>query len=369
MSQRSSGMRRAYIAVAGAAAVLVGAVIGLSVLRGGPAPDRTPEPTAAVAPPTPSPSPAAVTATPTAPPTPTASPSPTPRPSPTRTGQFVNASMGYAMDLKPPWHRAICGSSVSGGPLENTNGVDMFIPIPNTEFRLGHVGPFSGNSDSIHVFAGANPEGLLLRDWKRSRMGGSTSEQIADTTFLGRPALLIAEGPNETFLFGNAGYVWQVGHRLRTGSTALADRAAIVRSFRFLTADEARATRAAATPSPAPRTPEQVADVLAEGFAKRDVSILARVIRPCVYEGAYQAGPESMDAQTYLEKLRQRSAQGLVVEVRARPISGDPSTTLRIRSTWREPGQPARETDLTMTVDRGTTYWDGTITCVIAPCP
>lgn len=354
-------MRRTYIAAAIAGAVLVGTVVGLSVLRGGPAAEPAPAPTAAVA----SPTPTGVTATPPQ----QATPSPTARPSPTPSGVYVNAAMGYAMDLKAPWHRAICGSSISGGPLEDTNGGEMFIPIPDTEFRLGHVGQFSGNADSIHVFAAANPEGLSLRDWKRSRMGGSTSEQIADTTFVGRPALLVTEGPNETFLFANAGYVWQVGHRLRTGSTSLADRAAMVRSFRSLSADEARAARAAATPSPAPRTPEQVADVLADGFAKRDVSILSRVIRPCVYEGAYQAGPESMDAQTYLEKLRQRFVQGLVVEVRARPISGDPSTTLRIRSTWREPGQPARETDLAMTVHRGTTYWDGTITCIIEPCP
>lgn len=75
-----------------------------------------------------------------------------------------------------------------------------------------------------------------------------------------------------------------------------------------------------------------------------------------------------MIAQTYLEKLRQRFAQGLAVEVRARPI-GDAGGTMKIRSTWREPGQPVREADLLMTVHRGTAYWDGTITCMIAPCP
>lgn len=322
----------------------------------------SPTPTAPTAPPS-----GTMTAPPTA--TPQPSPSPTARPTQTPVGLYVNADMGYALTLRQPWHRSTCGSSTSGGPAVGSSGTDLLIPIPDADFELGHIGPFGGNAHSIHVFASANPDGLSLRDWRRRSAGGFSGEQIADTTFAGRPALLVRVNDDETFVFANAGYVWEVGHRLRQGSTAFADRAAIVRSFRFLSADETREARSAATPSPAPRTAEQVADVLADGFAKSDLAILARVIRPCFYEGVYQAGPSSMIAVKYLEKLRQRFAQGLVVEVRARPISGDASTTLRIRSTWREPGQPAREADLMMSVHRGTAYWDGTITCMIGPCP
>ena len=358
-------MRRRYIAAGTAAVVLIAALLAFAALRGGPRPERTPEPTAAVAPA--SPTPLTATPTPTTAPTATAvpaTPSPTPRPSPTPVGQFVkyvSASMGYAIELKPPWHRATCGSSLSGGPLENTNGADLFIPIPDADYRPGHVGPLSGNADSIHVWAIANPERLSLRDFKRGRIGESSAERIEDATFVGRPALKITDGDNASFLFANDGYVWYVGHRLRTGSTSFAEREAMMFSFRFLTADEIRAARAAATPAPAPRSAEQVADVLAEGFAKRDVTILARVIHPCVHEGNYQAGPDSMTSQTFLDRLRERFAKGLVVDVRARPVNGDPNATMRVRSMWREPGQPDREADLSITFDRGVTaYWSGT---------
>ncbi|HEX9436863.1 MAG TPA: hypothetical protein VGA16_06870, partial [Candidatus Limnocylindria bacterium] len=64
---------------------------------------------------------------------------------------------------------------------------------------------------------------------------------------------------------------------------------------------------------------------------------------------------------TFLDRLRERFAKGLVVDVRARPVNGDPNATMRVRSMWREPGQPDREADLSITFDRGVTaYWSGT---------
>ena len=364
-------------AIAAATAVVVAIVIAALAFRTETSPIATSTPaatalTTAAASPSSSPLTTA-TSTPTrAAASPTASPSVTPMPS------FVSADMGYALDIKPPWHRASCGSSVSGGPAVGIDGADVFVAIPDADFTLGHVGRFpGGNADTLHVWARANPKDLSLRDWQRTEMAGSTRDQVEDTTFAGRPALLVTEandpgagrGLAETFLFANGAYVWQAGHRLQDGSTALVDRRAILRSFRFLSADEQRAARAAASPSPAPRLPEHVADVLREGFASRDTSILARVIRPCFYEGVYAAGPSSMVGLAYLEKLRQRFGQGLIVEVSPRPIMGDPATSMRVRSTWREPGQPAREADLIMTVHRGTTYWDGTIVCMFGPCP
>lgn len=354
---------RAKVLVPVTVAVVVVAGLSLYAVR-----SETPPPVAIS--PTPTPTIAASpTPAPTATPTSTPQPSPSPTARPTPVGQYVNGEMGYALTLKPPWHRAVCGSSISGGQLVGTTATEMFIPVPDADFELGHTGQFSGSSDLLHVFAVGNPDGLSPRQFKQQRLGGGSNETLEDSTFAGRPALKVTDGQSAAFLFANAGYMWQVGHRRSAGNSSFADREAMMLSFRFLSAEEAGAVRAAATPSPAPRTAEQVADALADGFAKRDVTILARVIRPCFYEGAYQAGPSSMTGEKYLEKLRQRFAQGLTVEVRARPIGGDPSTTMKIRSTWREPGQPVREADLSMTVHRVTTYWDGTTVCVIAPCP
>lgn len=277
------------------------------------------------------------------------------------TTRYVSAAMGYSIELRPPWHRAICGSSRSG-PLDNREGSDIFIAIPDRDFRLTDVGP---NTDNIDVFARANPNGLTYRDWKTSQVGGSVGETIDDVTFAGRPALLVTYQDSELFLIADTGYMYAVRHQPRSSSTPSADRAAIVRSFRFLTADDLRAARASATPSPAPRTVDAVADVLAEGFSKRDVSILARVISPrCVSQGSYQAGASSSDPQTYLDSLRDRFASGLTVDVRPRPITtrGEFPGTSFVRSTWRESGQPDRDSDLMVVMEGGTAYWNGIIT-------
>jgi hypothetical protein len=342
-------MRNAYIA-AGIGVLVVAAVLGYRALRDGAAPQ--PSPTAALGSPTASPTP-----TLTASPVP-ATPTPTQAASPSPAGSYVSAPMGYAMDVKPPWHRAVCGSS-SSGPLEGSDGVDLFIAIPDRDFEFTDIGPAA---DNIQVSARANPRNLSYREWKSMFVGGSVSESIEDVTFAGRSALLIADRGSETFLVSNAGYMYAVGHQVRTGGTALADRAAIVRSFRFLSAAEAQAARGAATPRPAARSAETVADVLAEGFAKRDTTILATVISPrCVSEGANQAGATSRDPQSYLERLRDRFAKGLAVEVRPRPISTERGPTLSIRATWREPGQADHEVDLLITPDGSTHYWNGVI--------
>ena len=268
--------------------------------------------------------------------------------------------MGYAIDLRAPWHRAACGSSPSG-PVENSDGGDLFVAIPDRSFRITDTGP---NADFLSVTARANPTGKTYREWKSSEIGGSAGERIDDVTVAGRPALLITDGEGETFLVANDGYMYLVAHQVRNGNTAFVDRAAMIRSFRFLSASELRSARAAATPSPAPRSVEMVVDLLAQGFATADEGKLVRAMSPrCLSDGNYQDGVSSSDTQTYLESLRERFAHGLVVEVQARPIttrSEFPGTSF-VRSTWREPGKTPLDVDLMVVVERGTGYWTGTL--------
>lgn len=301
-------------------------------------------------------SPPPPTATPTATPTPTAvaTPFPTAAVSTAQpSGRHVNAAMGYSIELRQPWRRAACGPS-SSGPAEGSDGLDLFVAAPDSEVQFGMA---TTNTDHILVVGRANPEGLSPRAWKDRFLGQSISEKLEDTTFAGRPALLRTDRGSETFVVADGAYMYQVGHEVRGGSTSLADRAAIVRSFRFLTADEARAARALATPTPAPRSVEAVADMLADGFAKKDLSILARVAGSCLGEGAAQAGLTSRDTQTFLGRLRDAFARGLAVEVRARPIDAQRGFGQSIRGTWREPGQPDHEVELVIVMERGTAYW------------
>lgn len=347
---------------AGVAVVLLAVVVGSALAErrgtvGAPATPTPPAPTSTVTV-VQSPEP---TATPPATPTPTPTPTPPASPTVATATRYVSAAMGYSIELRSPWRRANCGSSTSG-PLEGRDGVELFIAIPDRDLVLWDVG--GAATDNIEVYALANPTGLSPREWERSKgTTGIAASGVQDVTFAGRPAVLVGGGEIEVFLVASGGYMYQVSHLPRTQASSAAERGAIVRSFSFLSAEEARAARPSPTPTPAPRSAEQVADTLAQGLASRDVATLARVISTrCFSQGPYQGGPSSIPAERYLETLRDRFARGLMVDVRPRPITGQ--YTFAIRSTWREPGQPDREVDLLITADGSTAYWIGAITDV-----
>jgi hypothetical protein len=350
------------VAVAAAAAIVIAAIVLL------PRTDQTAVAPTASATATASASPAASpTASPTA--TATASASPT-----AISGRYVNAELGYSIDIVPPWHRADCGSFKLrdfGGAQRD--GRDEFIPIPESDYRPTGTG---SAVDTIHVFVRANPERLTPRGWEQAgKIGFSMGRVLEDATFAGRSALRVGGSPDfELFLVADNEFMVEVGHAGNGGQTPAASRAAIVRTFRFLSADELRAARAIPTPTPpAPRSPEQVADLLADGFARRDVTLLRSVLTPgCVSLGFGNGGGIGVDDVAYLGELRARFARGLMVTVQPRPLTGDRAgslPTLHARSTWREPGQPDQDVDLMISPEGATWYWRGNVTYPIGRRP
>lgn len=341
------------IALAAIAAVMVAAIVLL------PRTDQT----AVVPSPNPTGSPASPTSSPTASPTAAAALSP----SPTATsGRYVNAELGYAMDIAAPWHRADCGSftlrDFGGG---ERHARDEFIPIPDSDYRPSGTG---SAVDTIHVFARANPQRLTPRAWEQAgKIGFSMGRVLEDVTFAGRPALHVGGSPEaELFLIADSEFMIEVGHLGSGGQTTAVSRAAIARTFRFLTAEELRAARAVPTPAPpASRSPEQVADALADGFARRDLAVLRNVLTPgCVSLGVANGGGTGVDDATYLEELRARFARGLTVTVQPRPLTGERTgvlPTLHARSTWREPGRPDQDVDLMISPESATWYWRGNV--------
>ena len=270
------------------------------------------------------------------------------------------------MDVAAPWHRADCGSftlrDLGGG---ERSARDEFIPIPDSEYRPTDTG---APVDSIHVFARANDQRLTPRAWEQAgKIGFSTGRVLEDVTFAGRPALRVGGSAEfELFLVADNEFMLEVGHGGNGAQTTAASRAAIVRTFRFLTADEVRVARAAASSAPpAPRSPEQVADALADGFARRDLAVLRNVLTPgCVSLGVANAGGTGVDDVTYLEELRARFVRGLTVTVQPRPLTGERTgafPTLHARSTWREPGQPDQDIDLMISPEGAAWYWRGNV--------
>ncbi|HET8568253.1 MAG TPA: hypothetical protein VFM93_04635 [Candidatus Limnocylindria bacterium] len=318
------------------------------------------------APPAASPSPTVAAATPTAATSPSATPSPsrgaTASPAQDR---FVNAALRYSLALPPPlWHRSACGTwgpdTSGGGP---PRGHDTFIGVPEREYEAWDVGGLA--IDHVTVFVERNPERLSPRGWAERRR----VVFLTDVTFAGRPAVTgrlesdFSPGTDAVAVFVAQGDVmYQVTRVAKVGSTRAPELDTIVASFRL----EPAAVAPAPTPPASPaRSAEQLADLLADAFSRKDPAALERMLTGCVTQGAAQGGASARPREPYVEMLRERFARGLTVTVRTRPLAQWSPGAFVAESTWREPGQPDREADLILVPDGAAWYWQGVITYFI----
>jgi hypothetical protein len=342
------------------AAVLLVAVVAVAALtlprQGQVAASPSPSP---IAQPTPSATPTASPAT-----TPTATPSPSPSP---EGGRFVNAEVGYSLELPPPWRRSGCFSHASGSGSDATAS-DTFLKVSAYDEESGHTGiPY----DLIEVHARPNPDDLTPRQWwdgGRTVWPRESFSRVSDTTIAARTALRIDDSPHEGVLVASETHMFEIRNRERRSAlNGRPERAAIIATFRIMTAEELAAARARPAPTPAPaRAAEQIADVLAEGFARQDIALLASVIQPhCVTIAVAQGGGSSMSSEKYLDELEARFARGLTVEVRRDsigPAEFFQDGTLALQSTWKEPGGQDVEVDLLISPERTDRWsWRGAL--------
>jgi hypothetical protein len=305
----------------------------------------------------PGPSPTA-TATASPSPSPSASPSPTASPA---SGRFVSAALGYSIETPPPWRRSVClsGSFTQQGVFYAN---DFFVPISARDEAGSDTGVVY---PTVRVAVEGNPQNLTPRQWAEQgkTVGSGAGERIEDATFAGRPAAkksygtplatyFVASGPNMFVVVPSPG-----GTQADAATQQTMVR--IVESFRFLTdAELATARAASASPVPAARSPETVADGVAAAFAAKDASALAEYLSPCVTTGAESAGASFVSRERYLEDLRAAFAAGLTVTVRPRPFEGDrASGALTIGSTWTDP-RGTRERKLMLRRVENTERWE-----------
>lgn len=96
--------------------------------------------------------------------------------------------------------------------------------------------------------------------------------------------------------------------------------------------DDATVGRAAG-PTPTPRSVESLVDLIAQGFARRDVSAIAESMAPCVGVGAVPGDPDMRSRTAYVTALGAEFAAGTSVAVQSRPIEDDPNFGRFVRST------------------------------------
>ena len=256
------------------------------------------------------------------------------------------------------------------------------MAVPETDEHSGLGYPFDG----LVVVVTANPERLSIDQLAAARgVSGFASvlgAPITSATLDGRPALassymgIYGEQRSEVALVaGDRAYVvsFYVAPSCNAGTCVpSADRTnvpammAIARSFHVLSEPE-RATAPTATPSPS-RSAESVADALAAGFARNDLTVLADQLGACVWQGRgperrpYMSEAASLEAAAaYVEDLRRDFAAGLAVTVTARPVLDYGGTDARyIRSVWTRPGKAAESVDLMLRANGAHWYWAST---------
>ena len=305
--------------------------------------------------------PVVVSPSPTAAPSATASaaPSATPSPSATAAGRYTSV-LGYSLDLPAPWHRSSCMRLTQQSP---DPAGEEFVPVPPRDEYATDTG---STYSTLGVAARDNPQRLDARAFAEQDPSGFAGQRIEDVTYAGRPAArkTITGTSLGIYYVADGDRMFVVWPYLRQPTPAeLAEIGSIVDSFRFVSAAERQAARAALPTAGPPRSAEQVADGLASAFAAQYVDALVALAGPCLFRFGEQAGGTTRPAEVYLADLRAAFAAGLTVSVRARPIAelnpGQPERY--IVSTWTDANGPQERKLILTKGDNERWEWVGTI--------
>jgi len=287
-----------------------------------------------------------------------------PAASPLTTPVYQNAAEGYRLELPRPWRRSCNSTESQLYPASTIVSQQIFVAASERNERWGSGYPFDG----VIVLVVPNPEKLPVEQW--AAQGGLGFAQtpgapVTRATLDGRPAVAAAyEGirgeqrQDIAVTSGDRAYVVTY-YLTSTDQTNVPAMKAIVGSFHLLTEAERASTPTAAPLTP--RSPESVADALAAGFAKKDVTALAEQLGSCVLQGSYGSDASIAPAVAYAEELRRDLAAGLAVSVSPRPLLEYGGDSRYVRSSWTRPGKTTEEVDLLLRANGDRWYWAGAV--------
>jgi hypothetical protein len=288
-------------------------------------------------------------------PTATASTTPT-----AASGRFVNAALGYSIQLTPPWRRTACLSVGPDPTRPDLLGIDGFTSVPAGDESYGDTG---GLFDTVSVRVDRNADRLTAAVFANSpRMGSTQAQRLEPARLDGREGVRVINGAlqTETTLVAVDDLMYLVGFTATAGDPLVGAMRGIVASFAFVP----RTAVSIPTARPA-RSAESVADGLADGFARKDVSVLASLMGDCMISGAEQAGFGSHSPERFARILRDAFVAGTTVVVRPRPIESAPGygagASVTIATTWTDPGQAPTRVDLIIGVDGAFSSWRGMV--------
>ena len=270
-------------------------------------------------------------------------------PSPTATGRHVNAVLGYAVTLPPPWRVSDCLSGITQDPTYV--GSDVLTWRTAAEEQTlgvsGGTGPTGAFSWVVTIEAQVTPQSPMQFAVAR----GGTGNSVESITLDGKPAARAFDVSGNSLGYYVAGSGRMYGVTLVPGSDPRPPQMtnaafdAIARSVMLVT------PAARPTPSPPPvmsAAVETVVDAVTAAFAASDVDRLRDLIRPTCWftSGYWQSEGTSTSRDNFVAGLRTAFAQGLKVNVEPRPIRSAPIMrgSFWVWSAWSEYGLPPRVT-------------------------
>lgn len=271
--------------------------------------------------------------------------------------RYVDADLGFRLDLPAPWRPSACNvpGRVQAGIFEARL---EFVAVNELDQTGSDVG---SNYDFVAIAVSDDKEHLTPRQWiAAGRVGAAAGTELQDVTFAGHAAVRLS--PSGSYYFVDRDRMWAVGQQVQIAPGLKPAADAIVASFRLLSDEERRDAQQAATPSPAPRSIDDLINGLAAAFRATDAAALGALMTPCFGNAIENGGASFVTRTREMSDLRQAFSNGLTVTVQTRPIKGDPAIgSATVGSTWTQPGQPERHMDLSLRADDATWRWVATI--------
>ena len=263
-------------------------------------------------------------------------------PSATPAARYVNAQLGYSVDLPAGWRRATCSEEiVKGSPL---TAFDVFVGVPDSQEVIR-------DGMRVVVVSVEAAEGVTAEAWLK-RNASRPGAQIEPATLGGRSAarsFLGATGHTYAFAVAARDRIYAIERTVLepNASFGIEDQEleGMLTTFRVL--EDATLGRAPIA-TPTPRSIESLVDALADAFARKDPIAIADTMTPCVGLD----GHDMRSRTAYVTTIEAEFATGASVQV-SKPIESDPLFGRVIRSTFSTPGKPTRRVDFLFREDAG----------------
>jgi hypothetical protein len=267
------------------------------------------------------------------------------------------SELGFTLDLPVGWRKAACGSGIS--QRDPILAGESFTAVAEADETLTDTGA----PDPRVLVRVEDARGRTPLAWLQSGLfangPGVRFEEVSADGRRGARVAVVATGETVGWAVLAHGWLYGIGHTgpIPTGRTAQ-EAASILASLHVL---DTAGIDDPSRPTASPRSPQSVADALANGLVRQDITLLANVMAPCMSSFLERAGGTGSSRLRYAEQLRRAFVAGLTITVPSSQIDGSPDSPF-LQTIWSQPGQPDRVVELLIRRDGDRWSWAAALT-------